>query len=476
MCEIKRINILKKRSSQIVEKLSAKNPLSVLPINYVSSTGLTYSDISDKIAKISKCASIIELKESFIEKDHSFEQVMKVAAANFCKQHAICPICADRMQSRRRAKYKDPIKAQAARVSAGERHAYIVTYTIADGESLGERLEHLKESKKNFRKMGQCRQDGTRSRGEAAKIKAALSTFEIKRGTRSGLWHVHCHDLVFTNKPLDYSVYDQELKRELSFRYGRSIPKEVLASTARQQVKFQGNTVAVSKLSEEWFRATGGDSIDISVDKVQHVPKNASGKKKRMFLKMSFEESVSYQAKEVLKYITKPSETNISDSLIVLNETYNKRMVATYGEFRGIKGDDYNDERSPEDENFVMTWKDGKYGDAVPGKYRDNASEDVEESKTRSKVGIELGEYRRKRRMLIEQRNEIGPQLSSLLDTLKETFKSRVSVIWRSYRNSVNASKMIKNANCDKYSPILALAGAYYPGSCSSDIYANAFR
>lgn len=476
MCEMKRINILKARQQDIIKKFNSVDPLSVLPRDYVSTTGLTYSDIDEKIKKISECASIIELRESFIEdkKNHSFEQVMKIAAANYCKQHTICPVCSDRLQSRRRARFNDPIRAQARMVTEGTRYAYLVTYTVADGPDLGERLEHLKESKKAFRKMGQKRQEETRSRGEAGKIKAAVSTIEIKRGKNSKEWHTHCHDLVFTDKPFDFRIYDPMKLQELRKRYGKKIPEHEMRNAAFRMVKFQGKIVPVSKSSFEWFMATGGDSMNIQIDVIRHVPKNAHGKKKRMFEKMSFEDSVAYQAKEVLKYITKPSESNLSDSLIILNETYNKRMVATYGQFRGVKGDDYLSDPDPDADSFVMVWKDGKYQDPKPGKHRDN-DDDPDATDTRAKVGRALGEYRRQRRALIEKRERIGSDLALMLDELKRTFKSRVSGIWRAYRSKKSAENRIENASCDKYSAVMALAGCYIPGSDHRDIYQAAF-
>jgi len=476
MCEIKRINILKSRQQKIIETFNSVDPLSVLPKNYVSETGLTYSDISDKIKKISECASIIELRESFIEdkKNHTFEQVMKIAAANYCKQHTICPVCADRLQSRRRARFNDPIRSQARMVTEGARYAYLVTYTVADGPNLGERLEHLKESKKAFRKMGQKRQEETRSKGEAGKIKAAVSTIEIKRGKNSKEWHTHCHDLVFTDKPFDFRIYDPVKVQELRRSYGKNIPEHIMRNAAFRLIKFKGKVVPVSKTSFEWYMATDGDSMNIQIDAIRHVPKNAHGKKKRMFEKMSFEDSVAYQAKEVLKYITKPSESNLADSLIILNETYNKRMVATYGQFRGVKGDDYLSDPEPESESFVMVWKDGKYQDPKPGKHRDN-DDDPDATDTRSKVGKILGEYRRKRRQYIDKRDQIGSDLAFMLDELKQMYKSRVSAIWKLYRNKKSAEIAIKNANCDKYSPVMALAGFYLPGSDTRDIYQAVF-
>lgn len=489
MCEIKKLRRLKKKQEKLVNKIIEKNPLSILPPEYVSDTGLTYSDISEKIEKLQDCASIIELRDSFVKTGDSFEQVMKVAAANYCKQHVVCPVCADRLQVRRRARFNDSIKAQAERVVSGERFAYMITYTVKDGDSLSERMEHLKEAKKNFRKMGQRRGSDKRSRGEAGKIKAAISTMEIKRGKNSKQWHTHYHDLVFTDAPIDYQVYDQEKKRKLDQKYGGKVPADKLRSAALHTVLFNGEQVPASKVSIEWLKASYGDSMSISVDKIRHIPKNATGKKKRMFRKMTFIESILYQAKECLKYPGKIDLSKISDSLILLNETYNKRMTATYGEFRGIRGDDYNDEPD-EHESFVMVWNKGNYGEAMPGRVRDIASDD--ETETRSTVGKLLGEYRRKRRYYIDAKKKniripvctvdgvqkmkhIGGELSAMLDDLKEQFRRKVNAVWSHYKNKRNAAESLENAKCDKYSTVLSMAGMYIPGSTRSDVYQMAF-
>jgi hypothetical protein len=480
MCEIQRINKLKRVAKRITENIRSVDPLKLYSSNFVSPSGLTYTDIDEKLDKISSCASIIELKETFIQTgEHDYEQVMQVAAANYCKQHTICPICADRTQARRRARYNDPIKEQAARVREGERHAYIVTYTVTDGVSLGERLDHLKESKKAFRLMGQKRHS-KRSLGEAAKFKAAISTIEIKRGERSGKWHVHCHDLVFSDSPVDYQVYDKEKKRKLVDKYGNHIPKEKLNDAALFKVNFDGNQVAASKVSMEWYKATGGDSMSISVEPLRQVPKNCSGKKKRMFQKMTFEESVAYQAKEVLKYISKPSSNTPEDSIDIITETFNKRMVATYGEFRTVAGDDFNDPAAPDENTFVLVWdeKKGKYGEPQPGKVRDLIEDEETAHDTRIKAGKLLGNYRRQRKFLMGEKNKYGDELFVLLDASKQRYRAGVNALWKLYRQHVGAEKRLNYAvfeGCDKYSPTIALAGMFIPGSDRRDIFHQSF-
>lgn len=473
---IKKIQILKQRSRRILSAVGSVDPLSVLERDYVSRSGLTRSDIEDKIKKLDECANVIELRESQAGNECGYERTMKIAAANFCKQHAVCPICADRMQSRRRARYDSAIRRQASLVSSGSRYAYMLTYTVTDGPDLADRIEMLKRGKRAFRRMGQSRRGGGRSwsAGEAGAIRAGISTIEIKRGRGSGLWHVHSHDLVFTDRPIDYRVYNQEKLKRLREKYGkRNVPEGELIKIANNFVVFNGKTVPVSKISNEWFRSTGGESIGISVDPIRQVPKNCSGKKRRMYRNLSFVDSVAYQAKEVLKYPYKPSENGVSDFVEILCDTYNRRMVDAYGEFRGIPGDDYNDGRPSGDiENYVMIWRGGKYSGAIPGGVREEDEEGEELSATRARSGALLGEYRRHRRHLRDVVTD-GSGLSRLLDDAKCLFRRKYNDLWRAYRNTRDRSDRYRG--CSPAARLAAIGGFYDPSITTGDVYVAAF-
>jgi hypothetical protein len=482
MKEIKKIRRLKRQQLKYFAQFDTNDPLSMLHPDYVSSTGLTVEDIAEKIDKVKDCATLIELKEHFCQignDPNNTEQILKISAANYCKQPAICTICAQRVSQRRKAIYSDPIKEQAEMceetyidklgIERFKRYAYMITYTVNDGYSLSERLYHLKESKKNFRKMGQRRSSGKRSGGEASKIVAGLSTVEIKRGKNSGCWHVHSHDLVFTNAPLNYRVYDHDKKKLLEKKYGKNIPEEKLKEAALIKAKFRNKIIPVSKASFEWLRATNGDSIDISIDRIYHVPKSAKGRKKRMFEKMSFAESVNYQSKECIKYPLKPWEVSAADSIEMLCETFNKRMVATYGEFYGLKNDDYYNEID-DSERFVMQWSGNNYDNPLPGTVRD-LQDDTE---PRKRVGIALGDYRRSRRDMLDKRN-IADNLNLRLNNIKRAFRSKCAAIWAEFRDRQKRRNLLDLAKCDSYSPTLSLHGSYSPGYTSNEIRTHAF-
>lgn len=449
--------------------------------NFVSDNGLTKSDIEERIDRLRSCSTIVELKSGFVENtDGTLEQKMTVSAANYCRQHVLCPLCADRLQAKRRAKYELPLREQADLVSLNHsRYCYFVTKTIADGENLSERLEHLKKSMISFRKKGQKRNNGEkRSFGESSKIRAAIATIEIKRGSGSGLWHVHSHELVFTDSPLDYHVYDKDSLQKLRKKYGKNIPEEILSEISNDTVLIGGKKIALSKMSREWMESTG-DSVGIDVRPIRHVPKNATGKKKRMFKKMSFSDSILYQSKEVLKYPIKPDAFNSSDAIAMIDGTYNKRLVSTYGEFRKIGGDDYNDDPDPSDETWVVTWdsESCKYSNPIPARLRDIIDDEEEKSvisTTRSDCGRITGQYRRQRRRLLSMALVLGDTLSVALDAAKRTYREKICARWSIHRQAIATKNRILEG-CDKYSPVLALAGTWIPGSDSREVYATVF-
>lgn len=511
MSDIRRLRSLKRMSVAFSERVRNEDPLRFFEKNTVTQSGLTYSDLQERLDKIEECASILELKQQWTtEPDGTLEQSFSVSAANYCKQHAICPVCADRLQARRRARFDKSIRSQAKLVEATNervidgnylpndkenRFAYIVTYTVTDTEDLAGRLEHLKNAKRAFRRMGQKRKkienslEWTRSTGEAGKITAAISTIEIKRGKNSDLWHVHSHDLVFTDQPIDYEVYDRTARNNLRKQYGNNIPKDKLSEIALHPVEFRGEVVPSSKISREWLAATNGDSIGIRIDRLEHVPRdktifeNGILKKKRIpenkrmqLRKMSFEDSLSYQSKEVLKYMSKPGENSPGDSLEIISSTYNKRMVATYGQFRGVAGDDYSDPADPGEDTYVMTWDAAraKYGDPQLGKLRDLVDAEAEHN-TRSRCGKITGTYRRQRKELMEAAAVHGTDLSVLMDAAKSNYRSHIGSVWALYRSTVDTANRQAAGGCDKYSAVLTPAGSWFPATDYRDMIHAAF-
>jgi len=299
---------------------------------------ITRADFTRILKKISGCGSVVELR-SKVNRQTGEISAPALHAANFCGQHTICPYCAGRVQDRRKARFKAAIQ-NAARTYP---HAYLVTATIPPVPTWREDLKRLLDSWKAFRKMGQVRRrkrkDGTiaisRSGGEWSKIRAGLAKVEIKRGQDSGLPHCHVHALFFTKDLFDFRVWSKEEKEK---------------ERADRESLRAGN---LSKISLEWHKATDGQAKGIDVKKIKWRPaKRAKGEGKRAFAERaenwSYADSVYAQSREVLKYATKfesapatgAEKLFASDFIGIKSATYGRRLFHTYGDFRGIGGDD----------------------------------------------------------------------------------------------------------------------------------------
>jgi hypothetical protein len=204
--------------------------------------------------------------------------------AKFCRKHLLCPLCA----IRRGAKYLKAYLEKLALVQAEQpgMKAYLVTFTVKNGESLSERYYHLRHA---MTKMTQARRDHLKAPNknrhvEFAKALGGVHSIEFKRGLNSGLWHPHAHMVWLCHEKPD-----------------------------------------ASKLSEEWERWTG-DSFIVDVTEFHDQNDIVSG-----FM-------------EVFKYALKFSELELADNWHAFEVLSNKRLVDSFGCLRGVEvSDDYTD-------------------------------------------------------------------------------------------------------------------------------------
>lgn len=385
----------------------------------VYATGLTRSDLIDKIERFRHCCDVLEIRTPTPDPAALVGQNLEVHNASFCRQHLVCPLCAARVQNKRRRRFAIPIKEAAANFL----HAYILTWTIKDGPDLAERLGHLKDSLSRFRRMGQRRKAG-HSAGEFSKVRAGLVSYEIKRGEGSGQWHVHAHGLVFTNQAFDYQVYDREKKREIQKDCRRrGLPtKPALDGAVLQWADLGGRQVPVSKITGEWLTATA-DSISLDVSKVEGNP-----------------DQVYNQAREVLKYVSKLNGHRAQDIADIVADTFNKRFLNTYGSFRSVS-DSLAATLRPQDEySWSLTWDDETAGYGTLRRHRGPVFEDQADTSRKMYLGRQarmLGEYRRQRRREMT-RGIWAPGLAATLDRLKAAFRQAVKALWLEYRGALD--------------------------------------
>lgn len=198
----------------------------------------------------------------------SVDQV-KLHGARLCKKHLLCPLCAIRRGAKALAAYLarwEAIKAEKTAL-----RPFLVTLTVKDGPDLEERFKHLQKAQHELWKRKH------RGRGSVlAGVAGAVWSYEVKRGSGSGLWHPHLHMIA-------------------------------LAENAPDQVE----------LAAEWKSITG-DSHVVDVRPISEVDP-VSG-----FI-------------EVFKYAVKFSDQGPEDTVHAWRTLAGKRLLASAGCFRGVE-------------------------------------------------------------------------------------------------------------------------------------------
>jgi len=208
-----------------------------------------------------------------------------------CDLHMLCPLCA----MRRGAKM---LKAYLARLEVIRKEnpglqAYLVTLTVKDGGDLLERFNHLQESMQTYTEQRRNAKKGRRDLVEFNKALGAVGSYEFKKGSGSGLWHPHFHAVW-----LCYEKPDQNL------------------------------------LSREW-KAITGDSHIVDVTPFHNQNDVVGG-----FL-------------EVFKYALKFSDMPLDQNWHGYQTLQKKRLVTSFGLFRGVEVPKNNEDELLDDEPYV---------------------------------------------------------------------------------------------------------------------------
>ena len=117
---------------------------------------------------------------------------------------------------------------------------WMVTFTVRNGDDLGERYAHLHKSVKA---MNKNRTRGDRGH-EIMKAQGSVWSYEFKRGSGSGLWHPHMHAVWLCSSPLDVKKLSDEWRHitgdsyiiEAHPLYGN--PVEAFCEVFKYAVKF----------------------------------------------------------------------------------------------------------------------------------------------------------------------------------------------------------------------------------------------
>jgi hypothetical protein len=121
---------------------------------------------------------------------------VSLRSAVFCNRVRLCPGCAHWSAVRTVA---DWVPKFERLLREGDLVPLLMTFTVRDGDDLGERLQVLRNG---LRLVGRRVSDARRGKGKTwfAGIVGAVARIEIKRGKNSGQWHPHAHALVLRER------------------------------------------------------------------------------------------------------------------------------------------------------------------------------------------------------------------------------------------------------------------------------------
>lgn len=286
------------------------------PPDHISENGKTINDYNDFIKKFSNCSSNLTYELNTESKE------FKMIDGNQCGLRCACSVCSS---VKRNSLIQDILPKIKVLNRIPDIKFYMITLTVKNNMKASIAYDELREASTKFFKMGQKRKNNKRSSGEASKIIGSVYSVETSKG-KDDLKHVHAHCLVVANDKIDYSLYNWKLPeaRKLIKKYGwGNVPEEELLPIAKKTIMIDKTITPVSKISEEWYKATKNEAINIKVNSLE--PGYSAKYKKFM--------SIEDQVFEVIKYEVKAWEFLGKDILDIHDDLSGKRQTTKRGIF-----------------------------------------------------------------------------------------------------------------------------------------------
>ncbi|MGZ4851373.1 MAG: protein rep [Candidatus Bathyarchaeia archaeon] len=139
---------------------------------------------------------------------------VRLTAANFCKAHLLCPLCAIRRSSKTLEAYV--LRFEIIRSQNPSLKLSMLTLTVKNGDDLEERFKHLKKALKTMLEWRRKTLSGKAGyHSEFAKIAGLVGTIEITKDGGKGEiketgWHPHAHIMVLHDERFEYADLQAE--------------------------------------------------------------------------------------------------------------------------------------------------------------------------------------------------------------------------------------------------------------------------
>lgn len=220
--------------------------------------------------KVATCADYLVFRHYY-----TIDRV-RLHAAHTCQKHLLCAFCAIRRGSKALQAYK--ARFDAIQLQKPHLRPFLVTLTVTNGADLLERFQHLHKSQRELWKQKH------RGRGSFLDpVEGAVWTYEVPRGSGSGLWHPHIHMIALA----------------------QHLPTEGVNN--------------LGQLSSEWHNITG-DSHMVDVRPIN----------------CETDEETAKGFMEVFKYAVKSTSQPVEDTVHAWATLAGKRLMASAGRFRGV--------------------------------------------------------------------------------------------------------------------------------------------
>ncbi|MEM7625449.1 MAG: protein rep [Planctomycetota bacterium] len=205
----------------------------------------------------------------------------RLIAAKSCRQDKLCPVCANLRAGRTASRYENRILSVLA--EQPKYTEWLWTFTVVDGDDLGERLNHLASTLRLMLDHRRKYRSGT-SRHEFmpfCTVAGGVYSIEIVIGKGSGKWHPHVHA---------YALCDGEPERD---QQGRC------------------------REMEDWWYKRTGDSFIVDVRPVDTAERGGA-------------------VMEVLKYTTKFSNLALDLNVHAWETARGQRLRSAFGCLYGV--------------------------------------------------------------------------------------------------------------------------------------------
>ena len=166
-------------------------------------------DVGDYMATLPKhqatAARVLNCGDYLVFRHYFTVDKIRLHGASLCMKHLLCPLCAIRRGAKALKAYLD--RWECIKVQKPLLRPFLVTLTVKDGGDLSERFKHLHRSQRELWKRK------SRGRGSVLDgVVGAVWSYEIKRGSGSGLWHPHLHMIALAESQPDELALSAEWK------------------------------------------------------------------------------------------------------------------------------------------------------------------------------------------------------------------------------------------------------------------------